>query len=167
MKTRDKQVLHMARVCSTPMNIRTRGQITGQTTGWKKEHGRTLVKDVTEKTSVLQTFHPDQPRAGSPINDNYCVKVLQAGLLAGSKPPTPERTVNCMLPKTFVNSVVVNPVLTAPRLSQQKDISPSLSGCYQSCKLNYVKDVFCVDQNVFCKTCNKCLNCCLKSACRD
>ena len=148
MKTKNMLVLHVARVGSTPMNIRTRGRITGRT----DQHGRTLVKDVTGKTrDALPTSHLDQPRASSPINDNYCVKVLQTGLLAGSKQPTPEKTVNSLLPKIFVNSVVVNPVLTAPGLSQKKDVSPGVSGCYQKCKLKYVKDVFCVNQLSFVK----------------
>ena len=64
---------------------------------------------------MLQIFHPGRPRASSPINDNYCVKVLQAGPLAGSKHPTPEKTVNSLLPKNFLNSVVVNSVLTAQK----------------------------------------------------
>ena len=29
------------------------------------------------------SIHPDRPRAGSRINDNDCVSVLQTGLLAG------------------------------------------------------------------------------------
>ena len=62
---------------------------------------------------------------------------------------------NSDFPKTLVNSLVVNPVLTAPGLSQKKDISPGVSGCYEESKLKYVKDVFCVDQlkymkDVFC-----------------
>ena len=37
-----------------------------------------LAKDSTRRTrDDLLTFHPDQPRASSPINDNYCVKVLR------------------------------------------------------------------------------------------
>ena len=58
---------------------------------------------------------------------------------------------NSHLPKTLVNSFVVNPALTAPGLSQKKDISPGVSGCYQESKLKYVKDVFCVDQLSFVK----------------
>ena len=68
------------------------------------------------------------------------------GLLAGSKQPTPGKTMNTLSSKTLVNSVVINPVLTAPGLSQKKDISPDVLGCYQKLKLKYVKDVFCVDQ---------------------
>ena len=124
MKTRDMLVLHVVRVGTTPMKAKTRGRITGRTS-WINQHGKTLVKDGTGRTrDDLLTFHPDQPRASSPINDNYCVKVLQTGLLAGSKQLTPGETMNIFPSKTLVNSVVVNPVLTAPRLSQKKDISP-------------------------------------------
>ena len=40
---------------------------------------------------------------------------------------------NSHFPKTLVNSLVVNPVLTAP--GQKKDICPGMSGCYQESKL--------------------------------
>ena len=52
---------------------------------------------------------------------------------------------------TCINSFVVNPVLTAPGLSQKNDISPGVSGCYQESKLKYVKNIFCVDQLSFVK----------------
>ena len=100
---------------------------------------------------MLQTFHPNQPRASSLINDNYCVDKLQEGLLTGSQQQTPKKTMNTQLQETPVNCFVVNPVLTAPRLWQKKDISPGVSGCYQEYKLKYVKDVFCVDQLSFVK----------------
>ena len=58
---------------------------------------------------------------------------------------------NNLSQRTVVNSVVVNPVPTAPRLSQKKAASPGVSGCYKNCKLKYVKDVFCVDQLSFVK----------------
>ena len=138
-------VLHMVRVGTTPMNTKTRGLITGRTTDQRNQHGRTLVKDSIGRTrDALLTFHRDEPRASSRINDNYCVKVLQNDLLSGSKQQTSGEKMNIFPSKTLANSVVVFPVLTAPRLSQKKDISPGMSGCYQKCKLKYVKDVFCV-----------------------
>ena len=80
-----------------PMDVRTRSRVIGRTTGWRNQHGRTLVKCVTGKTrDVLQTFHHDQPRASSLINDNYCVDKLQVRLLARSKEPTQEKTVNSL-----------------------------------------------------------------------
>ena len=159
-ENKDKLILHMISVGTTPMNAKTKGRIIGQTTGQISQHGKTSVKDNTGRTrDNLLTFHPDQPRASSPINDNYCVKVLQTGLLARSKQLTPGKTMNTVSLKTLVNSVVVNPVLTAPGLLQKKDTSPCMSGCYQKCKLKCVTDVLC-------KTCNKYPTCCLKSTCR-
>ena len=58
---------------------------------------------------------------------------------------------NSLSSKTLVNFFVVNLVITASRLSQKKDISPGVSGCYQESKLKYVKDVFCIDQLSFVK----------------
>ena len=63
---------------------------------WKNIGGKGQFK---RSKGRFQTFHPDQPRASSPINDNYCVKFLQAGLLAGSKQSTPERTMNSLFQK--------------------------------------------------------------------
>ena len=51
---------------------------------------------------------------------------------------------NTLSPKTLVNSV-------APWLSKKKDKSPDVSGCYQKCKLKYVKNIFCVNQLSFVK----------------
>ena len=148
MKTRDNLFLHVAKVGTTLMNVLRRGR----TTGWTSWHGKPLVaKDSMRAKNLLQTIHPNQQRASSPINDNYCVKVLQTGLLAGSKPPTSRNTINSHVSKTLVNSLVVNPVLTAPGLSQKKDINPGVSSSYQEVKLKYVKDVFCVDQLSFVK----------------
>ena len=55
----------------------------------------------TDKRSDNRSYKPawpDQPRASSPINDNYSVKVLQTRLLAGSKPLTSEKTINFHIP---------------------------------------------------------------------
>ena len=57
---------------------------------------------------------------------------------------------NILVPKTVVNSVL-NPVHTAPVLSQKKDVSHGVYGCFQNCKLKYVKDVCCVNQLSFVK----------------
>ena len=97
-KTRDKLILHGVRVDTTHMNALTRGRITGWATNQINQHGRTLAKDSIRKARAgLPTIHPDQPRVSSHINDNYCVKVLQTGLLAGSKLPTPGKTIVCCL----------------------------------------------------------------------
>ena len=44
--------------------------------------GRTLGR------GSLPVIHRNQPRASSPINDNYCIDKLQRGLLAGSQTST-------------------------------------------------------------------------------
>ena len=134
------------------MKVLTRGRTRGLIADRTSQPGKTLARDsLKEAKAVPLISHPEQPKASNPINDHYCVNVLQTGLLAWSKQPTPGETLNSLFQKTLVNSVVVNPVLTAPRLSQKKDISPSMSGCYQKYKLKYVKDVFCVDQFSFVK----------------
>ena len=92
--------------------------------------------------SQRETTH-DQPRASSPINDNYCLNKLQEGLLAGSQNSTQEQTMN-----THVNFHVVKVVHAAPGHSQKREISPGLAGCYsqRKYKLKYVKGVSCVTQ---------------------
>ena len=48
--------------------------------------GRTLVRNTTRNSRAsLPAILRDQPRASSPINDNYCVDKLQEGLLAWSQ----------------------------------------------------------------------------------
>ena len=143
----DKLVLHVVRVGTIQMNVLKRGGITGRATGRISQHGKTLAKNSIGKTREDPlTFYPNQPRASSPINDNYCIKVIQTGLLAWSKLPKSGKTMNSYFQKILVNSFVVNPVLTAPGPSQKKDVSSGMSGCYQGSKLKYVKDVLCVDQ---------------------
>ena len=127
------------------MNALKRGRPTGRI----NQHEKTLAKDSIRRTrDDLLTIHPEQPRASSLINDSYSVKVLQTGLLTGSKQLASGKTMNYQLPKTLVNSFIVNPVVTAPGPSQKKDVSPCVSG-YQEAKLKYVKDVFCVNQFFF------------------
>ena len=88
-------------------------------------------------------IHPDQPRASSRTNDNYCVNKLQKQLLARSPVSKYRQTMN-----TFVNSNVVKVLHTARGHSQKKEISPGSAGCYyhKKCKLKYVKGVSCVTQ---------------------
>ena len=120
------------------------GQITESRTD---QHGRTslhMVKaeGVKENTST----HPDQPRASSHINDNYCVDKLQGGLLAGSKVSTPRQTLNTCL-NLNVNCHVAKVVHSVSGLSQRKDVSPGTTDCYQrNYKLKHVKGASCVTQ---------------------
>ena len=86
-----------------PFECNTKGWVTGRTTGQISQHGKTSVKDNTGRIRDNLLFsHPDQPRASSPINDNYCVKVLQTGLLMASKQTTPGKTMNTDSSKTLV-----------------------------------------------------------------
>ena len=90
------------------------------------------------------TTLPDQPRASSPINDNYCVFNSQEGLLARN-PVTAQR--QCQV--TFVKLDVVQCVHSAPGHSQRKEVSPGGAGCHffpEKCKLKYVKSASCVTQ---------------------
>ena len=64
-----------------------------------------------------------------------------------------------------VNCHVAKPVHTAPGLSQKKEISPGLAGCYMK-ELKICEKSFLCHSIVLCKTCNKCQKCCLKSTCR-
>ena len=81
---------------------------------------------------------PDRPRASSLINDNHCVTLLQARLLAGSSAQTIDNLLN-------VKPLVVTSVHTAPGPSQRKEISPGAAVCYQKdCTLKSVKNVSCV-----------------------
>ena len=106
-------------------------------------HGKTLGKAGTENLEErLLVTPPDQPRASSLINDNYCVTHSQTRLLAGS---TFRKTIDTCLP---VNLTVVTPVPTVPGLSQKKDLSPGPVGCctQRVHSLKHVKGVSCVTQ---------------------
>ena len=100
------------------MNVQTNGQITGNQT--EQPGGILRIMDRTRKPRAKpHTTLQDQPRATTPINDNYCIDKLQEGLLARSQNSTQRQTMN-----TYVNSHVVKVAHTAPRHSQRKEISP-------------------------------------------
>ena len=101
---------------------------------------------ITRKAKGNNSFHHDQPRASSRINDNHCVPRVQLRLLAGSLSPLPRQTMNTQL-NLNVNCHVVTDVYTAPGPSQRKDISPGVTDCHlKNCKLKSVKSVSCVTQ---------------------
>ena len=82
-------MLYIARVGTTPVRGRIRGETAELKLNWTGRPGRTSVGDSSRKERVvLQTTSRDQPRASSHINDNYCVTKLQTRLLAGSSPQT-------------------------------------------------------------------------------
>ena len=84
----------------------------------------------------------DQPRASSPLNDNYFVNSLQEGLLAGSETLPLKETLN------FASFHVVKSVPSAPGHSQKRELSPGAADCQisRNYKLKYVNSVSCVTQ---------------------
>ena len=90
MTTKDVQAqVNTRRVATTLMNFQ-RSQSAENPTGPSGKIFVHIVRARGAKGSLLST-HPDQPRASSHTNDNYCVNVLQTGLLAGS-----QETVKCV-----------------------------------------------------------------------
>ena len=126
-------------------SIHTNDQKSVRTTGNQTVlHGRTLAIRVRARRIRARplTTPRDQPRASSPINDNYFVNSLQEGLLAGSKTLAQEKTLDS------VNYHVVMDVPSAPGHSQKRELSPGWAECQSKVchKLKYVKPVSCVTQ---------------------
>ena len=95
LRARDVLLLHMARVVTIPTKELTKGWTESHPTSPIDQHGRTLARDIIRNLKAnLSTIPHHQPRASSPINDNYCVDKLQEGLLARSQPSTPRQTMN-------------------------------------------------------------------------
>ena len=121
-------------------------------------------EDRTRKAKVdLQPTHPDQPWASSLINDNYCVDKLQGRLVTGST----QETMNFQTPQNqSVDFCVVTPVHFVKGHSQRKAISPVIVINIKTTNIKICQGCFLCHSIVFCKTCNKCPNYCLKSAFR-
>ena len=135
---KDMPVHHVPRVVSTLMRDRNANVTRNQTRKLIDRHGRILERVVTENPEgKLQTFHHDQPRASSRINDNQCLDRLQVRLLAGST--LPRQTM-----KNFLEG----------RVSLQKS------------QIKICERCFVCHSIVLCSTCNKCQKCCIKSPCR-
>ena len=80
-----------------------------------------------------RTFHRDQPRANSRINDNQCLDVYHVRLLARSRSRQ-------TLMQRHVNIPVVSHVVSATGPPQKKGLSPGLSDVtFKKCQLKYVK----------------------------
>ena len=128
------------------MSIQRKGQIKGQIPRVTDLLGRTLGRAATRNPrGSLPAIHRDQPRASSPINDNYCIDKLQRGLLAGSQIST--RQTSDTDQSLNVNSHVVQAVHSVPGHSQKRELSPGSAGCYyRNHKLRYVKSFSCVTQ---------------------
>ena len=134
-------MLDVARVSSTHMRGRTRGQTTEVKLNRTGQIGKISTGDsVRKEWVVLQTTPRDQPRASSRINENYCVTKLQARLLTRSSTPPDNRLFK-------VKPHVVSNVHTVPGHSQKRELSPGSAGCYyKDCKLKSVRSVSCVTQ---------------------
>ena len=118
---------------------RTKGQRSVRTTGNPTDLPGRTVRRVKAKP---RTTPHDQPRASSPINDNYFVNSLQDGLLAGSKTLSQENILST------VKCHVVKVVHSAPGHSQKRELSPGSAAGYlqRNHKLKYVKSASCVTQ---------------------
>ena len=120
-----------------------------------------MAKARDRETGPPTTLH-DWPRGSSPINNNYSLNVLRAGLLPWCKetvnpyqllqsPSATRKTVNIpTLESLNVNLNVVNLAPITKGLSQKKDAS-SVVNYYHERELKYVKDVSCVDHLSFVK----------------
>ena len=129
------------KVVVTPMNAQKANQIAKNRTG---QLGRIYQTAITEEAKGSISTPPNVPIASSLINDNYCITILPGRVLAGSFSVS-KQTMNFV--KLNVNCHVANPVHTAPGLSQKKELSPGLAGCYlKENKLKYVKSASCVTQ---------------------
>ena len=127
------------RVVSTPMNAQTIVQITGNPTNML---GKILGTGDRIRKAKAKPLIILQPRASSPINDNYFVNSLQEGLLAESQTFSQEQTINT------VKCHVVKVAHSAPGHSQKRALSPRSAACYfqRNHRLKYVKSVSCVTQ---------------------
>ena len=131
-------------VGTTQTSVQRKGRIKGRIPRVTDRLGKTLGKVVTRNPrGSLPVIHRDQPRASSPIN--YCIEMLQAGLLDGSQTST--RQTLDTYQGLNVNFHVVQAAHSAPRHSRKRDLSPGSAGCYyRTDKLKYVKSVSCVTQ---------------------
>ena len=117
-----------------------------------------IAEGIKENNSIPR----DRPRVSSSTNDNQCVVQLRPLLLTGSPVQETINTLNVKLD-------VVNSAHTAPGHSQKNEISAGRAVCYpEQSTLKSVKGVSCVIplSRVNTKYCNKCSQCCHKSACR-
>ena len=128
------------RVDTTRMRNRTRSRTVKSRTDQLRRASLLMVNTAEEKANI--STPPDQPRASSRINDNYCVAMLQAQLLAGSSPQTIDN-----ISHLNAKPLVVSSVHTVPGHSQKSEISPGAAGChYTNYTLKSVKSVSCVTQ---------------------
>ena len=154
LKARDIFQAHVATVGTTHMKGVIKGRTGSLPISQINQHGGTLAEVTTKNPEGnLPTISHDQPRASSPINDNYCFDKLQEGLLAGSPLSTPRQTMNTIV-KSYAN----------PKERNKSRVSRLLFS--KRVQIKICERCFLCHSIVLCKTCNKCQKCCLKSACR-
>ena len=122
------------------------------------------IEDSLEETRArTQTSLHDLPRANSHINNNHVTDRCQERLLAGSTPT--ELTMNTILHQN-VNLHVVKVVPFAPWHFQKRELSPACQNViYERSQIKICEKCFLCHSIVLCKSFNKCLKCCSKSAC--
>ena len=133
-------------------------------TAWKNISSHGQSRRGKENINI----HPDQPRASSPINDNYCVNDLQAGLVAGSKQPTPDSDNNNehFFTKDSCKLCCCKSCTYCTRAFTKERCKSWPVRLLSELQIKICERCFLCRSIVFCKTFNKCLTCCLKSACR-
>ena len=109
MRARVTRQVQGARVGTTHMKGRKRKQTGSLLSRVINQLGRTSARLNARGVVVKQHTTRDQPRANSPINDNYYVHRSPGGLLAGSQTTTQELFLD-----NHVNFHVVIPVPTTP-----------------------------------------------------
>ena len=117
--------------------------------------GRTFLMAIIERAKESNSFHHDQPRASSHMNDNYCVTKLQARLTDN------KHLFKCKLSSCTFCSYCTQ---TFPKERTKSRVSSLL---WQRKQIKICEKCFLCHSIVLCKTYNKCRKCCHKSACRD
>ena len=155
--TRDVLVLCTRRVVITLTNALRRSRITGNRID---PPGKTFLHMVrVEEVKGNTSTHPDQPRASSHINDNYCINVLQTGLLAGSQ-ETVQSTENLSVKTILTHCCKSCTFCTRPFTKDR------CKSCYCKLSQNRIKiceRCFLCRSIVFCQACNQCPNCCTRT----
>ena len=139
----------------------TRGRTLGRITeGRNDQHGKIFHLVITRKAKGNNSFHHDQPRASSRINDNHCVTRVQPRLLAGSLSPLPRQTMNTQLS-------CCHGCLYCPRAftkERYKSWGSRLS--IEKLQIKICEKCFLCYSIVLCKSCLKSNQCCTQSTCR-
>ena len=85
IKQAEEEIAHFEAKGQSSLGVQRKGRIPRVI----DRPGRTLGKAATRNPrGSLPAIHRDQPRASSPINDNYCIDKLEKGLLAWSQTST-------------------------------------------------------------------------------